>query len=269
MCNFFRTSILVFFILSIFAEALYAREKHHPGYLDDVEKEKYLKVVEFELPPDQQELTVDLQKLIFTKKFSKDMLSRYHRRFGYTETQISFQAPNRYEEFTSFDGTRVTLEEDVKRKRKFGNYMLRKLTEYHIDEYLKGNNNTKTLYAVKKQLSNASVGVGGGFKLRAKYSLSGKELKLRLKNPYGIKNELIIDFDSDLDFSGVNFIYHVGVPGLWNTRLDNYYDTDKEDLTTVLRKYINNQLNFSITNVYSFDEVNDENKVIFGVNWRY
>ncbi len=269
MCNFFRIPILVFFILSLSSWAALAREKHHPGYLDDVENEKYLKVVEFILPPEEQKLTIDLNRLIFTEEFSKDMLSRYHRQFGYTESQITFEAPNRFQEFTSYDGTRVTLEEDVKRKRKFGEYMLRKLTEYHVDEYLEGNSNTKTLYTIKQQLSNASVGVGGGFKLRAKYSLSGKELKLRLKNPYGITNELILDFENDLDFSNINYIYHVGVPFFWKTKLDNYYDTGKEDLTTVLRKYMNKDLIFTLTNIYSFDEDNEENKIIFGVDWKY
>ncbi len=260
---------IVIVLSLLFSSQLVAEKSEHPGYLADVKKEKYLKVVEFVIPPKDETIVVDLHSLIFTKDFSKDMLSRYHRRFGYTESQILFDAPNRFQEFTSFDGTRVTIEEDVKRKRKFGEYMLRKLTEYHVDRYLDGNKNTKTLYKIKKKLSNASVNVGSGFKLRAKYSLSGKELKFRVKNPYDIANELIIDFDQDLDFGDVAYIYHIGVPIFWRLQFENYYNTAEDDLTTVLVKDINEKLSYTLTNVYSFDSDNSENKIIFGVDWRY
>ncbi len=267
------------FLLSLMISCYVFAESGHPGYISDVKKEKHLKVVEFVLPPKVEDTSVNLNKLIFTEDFSKDMINRYHRRFGYTEVQINFTTPNRFEEFTSFDGTRVTIEEDVRRKRKFAEYMLRKLTEYHVDHYLKSNKKTKKLYDIKETISNTQVGLVGGFKLRAKYSFSGKTIKLKLKNPYGIWNELIIDLDpvetvSDDETEvqepdSVNYIAGLGFPIFWGVDMKNYYNLNKEDITTVFVKPFTNTFSMSLTNIYSFDKFNEENQIILGVDWRY
>ena len=261
----------VFLLLLLSAPVVWA-EDEHPGYLSDVNEEKHLKVVEFVLPPKAKENNIDLKKLIFTDEFSKDMLSRYHRQFGYTETQINITAPNRFEEFTSFDGTRVTVEEDVRRKRRFAGFMLRKLAEYHVDDYLKSNNKTKKIYQIKKQISNTQIGLKGGFKLRARYSFSGNTIKLRLKNPHHLSNQLIIDLDPEVSASSnknYNIIAHIGFPIFWNLQFNNYYDFGKRDLTTLFIKPLPSGINLSLTNIFSLDTVNSENRIILGLNWRY
>ncbi len=245
--------------------ALANDEGGHPGYLSDVRKERYQRLVEFVLPPAPETNEVNLQKLIFTDEFSKDIVDRYQRRFGYTESQINIQAPNRFQEFTNNDGVRVTVEEDVARKRRFGEFMLRKLAEYHVDHYLKSSPSTKKVYEVKEKLSNTSVGIGGGFKLRAKYSFSGSSIKLRLKNPYRITNELIIDLGS----SESSVIAHIGFPIFWNIMFRNYYDVELQDLTTVFIKSFKNDMSFSISNISSFDKEAPNDRIIFGWNWRY
>ena len=241
------------------------------NYIFDVEKEKQRPESEDILIPDLDSLKPPLKNYIpyiVPESLSTDLVSRFQRRFGFSEGQINFQTQNRFEEFTSFDGTIVTVEEDVKRKRKYAEFMVRKISEHHVDSYLKKNKRTRGIYKIKKSLSNASISIKGGLKLRAKYSISGNSLKLRVKNFKNIRNELVIDFDPELGNKDQAVILHIGIPFYYKTKFDNYFDLSLNDLTTVIAKNYET-LGVSVTNVVSVDRGSENNKIILGLNWTY
>ena len=74
--------------------------------------------------------------------------------------------------------------------------MLRRLTEYHIDNYAKNEPAVRPVYQIKENISKVDLSVAPGWKFKAKYSISGNTLKVDVGNPY-TDSKILVEMDPD------------------------------------------------------------------------
>ena len=255
------------------------------GYLESIEGERHREAKEIVLIDKPKNNELPLSDVIFTSKFTKEIRERYERKFGRTDIERNSLAPSRFVELEYFNGVRVTPEEDVRRKRIFGNYMIRKLFEYHLNEYFKSTPAIRPIYEVKEKISNLDVRIKGGYQLEVGYSYAGNHIKLKLKNPYKIRNRLILQMDSDGMGLGLeDAIFHLGYDITRKVGVNSYYATKKKGLKIIGYHKFSRSLTLSISGIFgvstSFistglekidldkDRGKFDNKILFGISWR-
>jgi hypothetical protein len=165
----------------------------HPGYLFNVGEEKTKRDVEMVMldkpkpPPDSKK-----KRVLVDEKLTKEFQTQYQYRFGTTAAEQVINNPGRDSEYTYYNNHSVTTEQYQSYQRDFGNYMIRRLAEYHIDNWFKSDPDLKPIYEMKDKLSNVSVPMKKGYKLKFKYNLAGPSFEATLDNPYDIETRLQI-----------------------------------------------------------------------------
>jgi hypothetical protein len=215
--------------------------------------------------------------VIFDQKITNELRANYKHRFGYSSSQQNLDALNRYEELTYGNGYRVTAEEDSKKKQEFGDYMTKRLVEYHFDRILKTNSNTKRVYEFKEKLSHVSVQVKKGFNLSSRYYYSGNYFDLKLTTPYRFTQVVSLRMNPNsfgpTPLNEVILSSYYSLTQKLNFALNYHYY--REWLSFVINKRFRNGL----TSTLSFESyINDlvtgvldqrHNRVILGMNWNY
>jgi hypothetical protein len=178
-------AVLAGFVGFLPAQAAFARSyKAHIGYIADVvdeRDERVEDVVVFEPPPPEGP---DLNKRIFNEQLTREFTDRYHEKFGYTEQQRAYLAPNQHTYYNDQFSFRGTAEQTDEEKRKFAEFMLRRLTEFHVENYMKSDPKTRAVWEAKEKLSNVKMKVGNNIRITGKYSISGNNMDLIVKNPW-------------------------------------------------------------------------------------
>lgn len=155
----------------------------NPGYVADVLTERDqvpVDLVFVEAPPAS---TVTLSEKIFNPELSREFDQRYQERFGYTDAEQAYNAPNKYTYYSDLYGFTRNGEQSSEAKRQFGEYMLRRLAEFHFDNYTKNDPSARIIWETKERLSSFKVEVER-FRFDARYSLSGNVLDVNCYNPY-------------------------------------------------------------------------------------
>jgi hypothetical protein len=165
----------------------------HPGYLFNVGEEKTKRDVEMVML-DKPKPSPDSKKkrVLVDEKLTKEFQAQYQYRFGTTAAEQVINNPARDSEYTYYSNHSVTTEQYQSYQRQFGNYMIRRLAEYHIDNWFRNDPDLKPIYQMKDKLSNLNVQMKKGYKLKFKYSLSGPSFDVTLDNPYDIETRLQI-----------------------------------------------------------------------------
>lgn len=154
------------------------------GYTSDVRFEKSQKFYEIYLSPPSQESKVDLHGFIFNAQLTEEFKVRYREKFGYIDKD-SMNMPTT--QFTSFDenrGRSAKIEADTRERRSFGEYMTRRLGEWHVDNYFKSDPTMREVYELKEKMSTMQVEVGQETRFDVHYSLADNSAEMVLKNPY-------------------------------------------------------------------------------------
>lgn len=122
------------------------------------------------------------QERIFNEKLSKEFRDRYEQRFGRTDAERIYNSPNRttYYNDMYYTGTPQELTDE---RRRFGDYMIKRLAEYHVEDYMKNDPKGRAIYAIKERVSNVGVQVQK-FRFDARYEIAGNTFDLIVKNPY-------------------------------------------------------------------------------------
>ena len=153
------------------------------GYVSDVHSEREQVVHDLPLIAAPEEPTQTLQNEIFNDTLTKEFRERYQQRFGYTDVEQAYYSPNRFTYYSDLYGFKGTPEENNQARQDFGAYMLRRLAEWHVDNYLKNDPKARPIYEAKEKLSNVKLEVDT-FKFDARYSFSDNTVDLNCKNPY-------------------------------------------------------------------------------------
>ncbi len=176
--------IISVLIISVVAPSVHARNyTPHAGYIAAVKEERTEAVLDLEIFVPPPPLT-SLKSRIFNDKLSREFTDRYEAKFGRTEQQRVFNSPNRLTYYSDLWGFRGTAEEKDNEKRKFGEFMLRRLAEYHIENYAKNDPSVRPIWEAKEKISQVKMQIGKRVKFHAKYSISGNSVDIRIDNPW-------------------------------------------------------------------------------------
>lgn len=168
----------------------------HPGYLMDVEQERQLRVVEMVLiPRPQATSSQSLNHLIFNANLSREFQLQYDQRFGRSDAEKNIRAPGQYEGYEYSNGVTLSVAEYQQKKREFGEYMVRRLSEHHVDQFFKSSPKMRHVYEFKERVSNVKMEVKRGYRVRLHYSFSANYLDIDVENPYEIDSKVTLMMD--------------------------------------------------------------------------
>lgn len=135
--------------------------------------------------PDPQKNDSTLNEYIFTDKLSREFEQRYAEQFGRSSPEIIYtRTPYLTSNYTEGQSLTFDEEEYQERQRDFGNFMLKRLVEFHIQNEAKTNPQLKAVNNVKESVEKVDVSFSDNFKLRAKYHISSNTARFSMMNPY-------------------------------------------------------------------------------------
>jgi hypothetical protein len=85
--------------------------------------------------------------------------------------------------FNDVFGMKGTPQELLDERRKFGEFMIRRLTEWHVENYAKSDPKVRPVWEAKERISNLKVEVAS-FRIDAQYSISGNMLDIKMRNSW-------------------------------------------------------------------------------------
>lgn len=177
--------------MAAFAERDYGP---HTGYLETVQGERDTKYSDLELLPPLPDQGPDLRSRIFNESLSKEFRDRYYDKFGRTEIERIYLAPNRTTYYNDVYGLKGSPQEINDQRRQFGEYMVRRLVEVHVDDYLKNDPKARPIYEAKQAISNIKVEVQS-FRFDMQYGLAGNTFDIFVHNPYLATTRVRLEMD--------------------------------------------------------------------------
>lgn len=162
------------------------------NWLRDLSGERDEEIRDLEWVP-RPEDGPSLHGRIFTDALNQEFKTRYEERFGRTEIERIALAPNRFTYYNDVYGFRGTPEEVTQERRRFAEFMMRRLAEWHFENYAKNDPKVRPVWEAKEKISNLKVEVAS-FRIDARYSLSGNVLDVNMMNPW-VKSHLTLEMD--------------------------------------------------------------------------
>jgi hypothetical protein len=239
----------------------------HGGYIDNVREERLdpsHEVVILPLPETRSSISMEQ---IVPEKLSRAFSQEFRNRFGYTEyEQVEFES-NRFTEIGESQGRLIPVNEYITKQESFGRYMLAKLTDYHVNYYLKHNANTRTIYEVKQKLSNVEIQDQSGYKYKLAYDLASNRLALNMEKPNEVFHRSV---DVNLGGSPVTTV-RLGYDVSKTIAVKTDYAIEKEALTIQGRKVLAPTLATTLTGQsFKKDQSPDvpaQDRVLIGLSW--
>ena len=240
----------------------------HPGYLFNVVEEKDKRDIEMVMLEPPKENKKPLSKVIFDEKLSKEFQDQYRYRFGETNAEQVLNNPGRDDEYTYYNSTSVTVLDYQKYQRQFGEYMARRLVEYHFDNFVKSDKTLKPIYDAKDKFSNLNVQVAS-YKLNYKYNFAGPSMEISLDNPYNVQTKIQIMM-SGIISAPVDIIYTLGYQLNPRVHLEALYKQAEQLAQVVASRRLTKHISTSVTastGQLPSDPTFYQNLLLFGFSW--
>lgn len=154
------------------------------GYTQDVESERNQEYYEIYLIPPYRETTADYRGVVFNTQLTTEFRQRYVEKFGYIDTASLNYSANRFTQLDENRGAIQSVETVNRERRLYGEYLMRRLGEWHLDNFVKSEPSVRPLYEAKERLSNVQVEMGKQTRMKMSYSFSDNSAELILENPY-------------------------------------------------------------------------------------
>ncbi len=185
------TRWLLFFILtSLGAFAVEAATGVSPGtatlasdgsYLTDVQGERQQRFYEIFLFAEPPPKVRPLHALIFNSQLSKEFKEKYREKFGQADTEsISYQRTD-YSRLEANKSMKST-EEKNQARRAFSEYMMKRLMEWHLDNYVKSEPAMRPVFEAKEKLKKVELRVTKDTKVEGRYDLAGNTMDFIYEN---------------------------------------------------------------------------------------
>ncbi|MBL7689276.1 MAG: hypothetical protein JNJ49_14665 [Bdellovibrionaceae bacterium] len=174
-----RLFVVAGLLFSVWSPRAWARNE---DYVSDVRAERLQKERDL-VWAQRPEAETELRHRIFNEELSREFRDRYEQKFGRTEIERVFQAPNRLSYYNDAYGVRGTPQELGDERRRFGEFMIRRLTEWHVENYAKNDPKVRPVWEAKEKISKLKVEVAS-FRFDAQYSIAGNTLDMKLVNPW-------------------------------------------------------------------------------------
>jgi hypothetical protein len=240
-------------------------EYPHPGYLDDVSEERFQVTHEVVIVPLSEQEGPRLMDKIFTQKMSREFSKEFRDRFGYTEfEQIQFTS-NRFAE-SDGDSRLVPVNEYIDKQESFGNYMMKELADYHVNNYLKGSRATRQVYKVKEAISNVEVASASGYKFKFRYKIASNKMTFKIERPNELLHQQI-----DVNGNGKNPTVRLSYDITKMSRVSSDYVIDDQIFSVRGERRLTETLATSITG-QSYKKTLDasnpkQDRVLLGLSW--
>jgi hypothetical protein len=155
----------------------------HSGYTQDISQEREEQFQEIflfvEAPPQRR----DLSQKIFNPKLSREFKEKYRDQFGDIDSDSFVYKKARYQLGSELNWSLESAKESSEQRRVFAEFMVKRLTEWHVDDYFKNEPSMRTVYETKEKLSNIKIEVGPQSRFDFRYSFSGNTLDILWNNP--------------------------------------------------------------------------------------
>lgn len=255
----------------VFAETLRTSQSLPSGYLDSVTEERNERVVEMLIVP-KPTAVPSLRDRIFDDRLTKEFQSQYELKFGQTEAQRNINSPGRFDEYEYSTGKFVSIEEDHENRKKFGEFMFRRLSEHHVDLYARSNPDVRPVYELKERLANVNVQVKKGYKIRMRYSYSGNYATFRVENPYEVETNVTLQMNpSGFGPSEVEeTIYNLGYPITKEVKISSQYAVSDGIVSLITTKKLSETTTTSLTgSTYTHDGGTSirQDLLLLGITW--
>lgn len=161
----------------------YARDyRPHEGYVDSTLAERGSQSTDLQMIDALPSEGPPLKDQIFDPTITKEFQEKYNDKFGHTDAEQIMNSPNRTSYYNDvwFQGSPQDYSDQ---RRQFANYMLQRLGEYHVDNYMKTNPSARGIYELKEKMSSMNVQVSK-FQFDMRYEIAGNTADLVVKNPY-------------------------------------------------------------------------------------
>ncbi len=269
--------MLRFFLIALFVPLAQAEEKltdapvfgAHRGYLFEVQEERNRRDIEMVMLEKPKDPPKKLSEKIFNEKLSKEFQRQYSYKFGSTQAEQLLNTPSRAEEYTFYTGQNVTVQEYTAEQQRFGEYMVRRLTEYHVDNWAKNDRDFRAVYRAKERISNLDVQVRRGYKVKWKYNFAGPNMEVSVENPYEIEFKVRAEMNGVIS-SPAETIYTLGYPLTERISLATRFKEYDGLYQLVGTRRINRRLSTSLT--LSTDQRKEgstvqQNLTLVGLSW--
>ncbi len=270
-------AISIFMVLSPFtlfgaAHPLESGYGQKIGYIFDVDEERYIRVLEVTpvLNPDKP---VNYNRLIFHPQLEREFVSKYEQDFGKYSVERSYDIETSYVEGASSYGVRYLEQEQVTAQKIYGEFVVKRLAEHHVDEFTKTSPTLRPMYELKEKISKVNLEVKKGYKVNIHYSLSGNFLRLNITNPYDIATSVILQMDpnkfgpSDIQNESLNLGYQINK----KMRVDSHIGVENRYYSLSGSKKVSKVFTTSVTTSTSNPDPTTEadNRILFGFAWTY
>jgi hypothetical protein len=161
----------------------YARDyRAHEGYIESTLVERGSQSTDLQIIDQLPSDGPSFQDYFFNAELTHEFQEKYNDKFGRTDAEHIFRSPNRTSYYNDvwFQGTPEDYNEQ---RRQFADYMLKRLGEWHVDNYLKTNPSARGIYELKEKVSSVNVQVQS-FQFDLRYEIAGNTADLVVKNPY-------------------------------------------------------------------------------------
>ena len=182
-----------------------------PGYTTDIEYERNSRTHEMVMLPRPPAGDPPLVDVIFNEKLSREFQQQYAYKFGVTQAEQVINSPGRNDQYTYNTGKNATLRQYRRDQQKFGEYMARRLLEFHVDNYAKRDRSFRQVYEIKDKVSNVEVKTKSGYSVKWRYNISGPTMDFTIKNPYDIDARVRLEM-SGLFSKPNEVIYQLSYP---------------------------------------------------------
>lgn len=239
----------------------------HPGYLFNVDEEKTKRDIEMVMLDKPKPLPEKKAVVLVDEKLTKEFQQQYQYRFGTTAAEQVINNPSRDGDYTYYNNHSLTYQQYLGYQRDFGNYMIRRLVEYHVDNWFKNDPDLKPIYQAKDKLSNMNVEVKGGYKFKFKYSLSGPSLDATLENPYKVETRLQVLMKGLLTPRDEILSLGYNLNPRW--KVETLYRTLEKLTQVVISRRLSKHTSVSVTGSSGLiqDTVIHQDLILFGIGW--
>ncbi|MFK8138850.1 MAG: hypothetical protein AB8E15_10855 [Bdellovibrionales bacterium] len=200
----------------------------------------------------------------------EELQRRYEQEIAYTDAEQTFLYLNYnfLEEQTIQD--QELFKEYQEKQKKFGEFMVRRISEEKLDNYLKSNPDLESVYIAKKKYTNVRKNTDSGWRFKGNYRISGNFLEFEAR-----KNQWTWQIFNRL--GNPEWILKLQNKLTKKLSLDTYYRTKEERFTVVastildgnIKVYWTNDLYLTpATESESGDALNDSRSIV-GMSFSY
>ncbi len=221
---------------------------NHNGYLQTIDGERDRNVEDMIVIQPPKVTGPTLRDRIFNDKLSKEFSDQYEEKFGRTEVERVYNSPNRYTYYDDVYGFKGTPQEASEERRKFADFMVRRLTEYHVDQFAQTNPRAKVVWEAKERLSQMKVEVKK-VRFNMNYQIAGNTFDMKVDNPWLETSRIRLQMNPSAIGPGPidEATFSIGRPVTNKLALEAHYKLMDGVISYIARRSITPQLGSTMT----------------------